>query len=92
MKGYWCISYNWGDYQLFITGNKKDYDFVKRNRGYLGDKILAKGGIEIEKSDLTNFTDSKNPKLKILVQAQDEARKTKKFDKKSLENRLKEIK
>ncbi len=91
MKGYWCISHNFGDYQLFIAKNKSDYKFIRKNTGYLGDKILANGRIEIEECDLINFTESKNPAISILTKAWEESRKTSKLDKKSLANKLKEL-
>ena len=52
MLGYWCISYNFGNYLLIIAKNKKDHNFVRRNTGYLGDKIIIEGRIEIKESDL----------------------------------------
>ena len=92
MLGYWCISYNFGEYQLFITKNKQDFAFVRKCTGYLGDKVLSQGRIAIEESDLTKFEESKNPKVQILVKAKKEARETRKFDGKSLERILRKIK
>ena len=89
MKAYWYVSYGFDNYELILVKSKSDCRLIEKTTKQLGAKILGKGELEIKDEDFSDdFMKSRDHKIKILVETIYEARRTKSFDPKLLEERL----